>query len=86
MTDESLWDAAALARFLGYSEATVVSLASKRPESLPPRVAGLKLQRWVPAICRAWVEQQSQPLPNPRRPGRPANPPPEVSPASSRGP
>jgi hypothetical protein len=66
----SLWTAVELAAFLGLSPRTVTDLASRKPERLPPRVRTLSLLRWVPSVCRAWVEANST-LARPSKGGRP---------------
>jgi len=57
---EKLWTIRELASFLGYSESTITSLVSKRPASLPPRVAALYHPRWDPDVVKAWVTEQSR--------------------------
>jgi predicted DNA-binding transcriptional regulator AlpA len=67
---EELWTHKELAKFLGYSPASVQTMVTKKPASLPPRVAGLGRPRWVPSVVRDWVVAQStQPAPTQR--GRP---------------
>lgn len=69
MDDDSLWTIRELAMFLRYTESSVRTMASKSPERLPPRVAGLGRPRWSPATVRAWV---AAPAPAARaRAGRP---------------
>ncbi|RZK02241.1 MAG: hypothetical protein EOO76_07605 [Novosphingobium sp.] len=71
MTDETLWTARELARFLGYCESTVSRMVTQEPDKLPPRVASLGRPRWVPEVAREWARQTSAP---PRsRVGRPRN-------------
>lgn len=68
--DEPLWDRKALAEFIGYSEATIQTMATKQPERLPPRVAGLGRPRWVPSVVRAWVVAKVRELRRSRAGGR----------------
>jgi len=75
--DEALWDITRLAGFLGYSAASIKTMASRNPDRLPPR-APTKMVRWSPAVVRAWVargQQQpsptEQPDPQRHRGGRP---------------
>jgi hypothetical protein len=69
-TQEALWTAAELAAFLAVSPHTVTHYASQCPDRLPPRVAAMKVQRWSPETCRAWVNGT---LPARPRVGRPRN-------------
>lgn len=60
--DESvLWDVARLAWYLGYAERTIARKARKNPESLPPRVPGVRFL-WRPEEVDAWASGQ---LPTP---------------------
>lgn len=66
-----LWTAIELARFLGLSPKTVLSLNSTHPERLPPRVAHMPSLRWVPAACQAWALTPSAKRPRVGRPRKP---------------
>lgn len=66
---ERLWDAEDLARFLGLALSTVLSMTSRCPDRLPPRVAALHAPRWLPSVVLAWAEKQSGPTR--RKGGRP---------------
>ncbi|RYY22501.1 MAG: hypothetical protein EOP62_23035 [Sphingomonadales bacterium] len=61
MTDDNLWTARELSRFLQYSESTICRLVSQDPSKLPPRVGGLGRPRWVPEVARAWALENSIP-------------------------
>ncbi len=61
LPDNRLWTPRDLARFLGYQESSLISMVSKCPEKLPPRVAALYRPRWDPAAVRLWVTDQSRP-------------------------
>lgn len=67
---EGLWGPAEVAQFLGYKESTVIRMASSEPAKLPPRVAALGKQRWVPEVCRKWAATNSAPVAKPKV-GRP---------------
>jgi hypothetical protein len=67
---EELWTHVELAKFLGYSPTSVQSMVTKKPGSLPPRVAGLGRPRWVPSVVMDWVVAQSAPAATAKR-GRP---------------
>ncbi len=68
----ALWTVKELADYLGYAEATVISLCSRAPDRLPPRISGLHLPRWSPDVVREWTIQRSRRLaPEHRRGGRP---------------
>lgn len=69
--EAKLWTARELAAFLGLSQESVQRMASSKPDRLPPRVAGLGRQRWVPDVCRRWALENSVPTGQPRKPGRP---------------
>ncbi len=56
---ERLWTPIEVGAFLGLSPKTIVSLASRSPHRLPPRVATMPSPRWVPEICREWALKQS---------------------------
>lgn len=56
---EELWTNVELAKYLGYSPASIQTMVTKKPGSLPPRVAGLGRPRWVPSVVRDWVVAQS---------------------------
>jgi hypothetical protein len=56
---DSLWTPADLAAYLHLSRSTVLTLASRDPDSLPPRVAMLRSPRWSPEVVRAWVIKHS---------------------------
>ena len=56
-SDEDLWDAERLGKFLGLSPKTIVAKASQAPDTIPPRVVHLRVLRWVPSVCRSWVLQ-----------------------------
>jgi predicted DNA-binding transcriptional regulator AlpA len=74
---ERLWSEEDLADYLGLSPKTILSMCSRSPDRLPPRVRALRKYRWVPGVVKAWVEQQSQgaaPTRAGRKPGRPRAP------------
>lgn len=56
MTDDKLWTARELAKFLGYSESTVARLVSQEPHKLPPRIDGLSRPRWLPSAVLDWAK------------------------------
>lgn len=56
MTDDKLWTARELARFLGYSETTIARMVSQAPEKLPPRIEGLSRPRWLPSAAMEWIK------------------------------
>lgn len=66
-SDDRLWSPRELARFLGYSESTIVRMVTQQPEKLPPRVPMLSRPRWVPSLVHEWVRQ----APRISRAGRP---------------
>lgn len=68
---EPLWTNSDLAAYLGLAETTVTRMASMAPHKLPPRVATLHKQRWVPEVCRRWVLENSVAVGQPRKLGRP---------------
>lgn len=68
--DERLWTARELASYLGYSESTITRMVSQSPDKLPPSVEGLARPRWVPAIAKSWVREQSAPRARLGRPRR----------------
>lgn len=68
---DKLWGIRELAAYLGYTESTLQSMVSKKPQGLPPRVAALSRPRWEPGIVRAWVAEQSAIRPRLQRAGRP---------------
>lgn len=53
---ECLWTSKELGAFLGLTPGSVSRMASMYPERLPPRVPTMHYLRWVPGVCRAWVE------------------------------
>ncbi len=68
----ALWTVKELADYLGYKESTLVSIVTKKPDNLPPKVSGLHLPRWNPDVVREWTIQRSRRLaPEQRRGGRP---------------
>ena len=69
--NDDLWDAARLGQFLGLSASTVVTLSSRSPERLPPRVAAMHSPRWMPEIVRSWAMKSSGV--GRRKGGRPRN-------------
>ena len=56
---EDLWTHKELAKYLGYAPTTIQSMVTQKPDSLPPRVAGLGRPRWEPSVVRDWVIAQS---------------------------
>jgi len=54
-----LWTPDDLAAFLGMSPRTIVTMCSRAPDRLPPRVQAVTAPRWVPSVCQAWAEKQS---------------------------
>lgn len=70
MTDDRLWTARELAKFLGYSETTVARLVSQAPEKLPPRVENLSRPRWLPSVALEWARSGTGTAGRPK-PGRP---------------
>lgn len=68
---EGLWGPSQLARYLGYAESTVVRMATREPQKLPPRVSAILKPRWVPEVCRKWAEVHSRPAETKARIGRP---------------
>lgn len=56
MTDDKLWTARELAKFMGYSESTVARLVSQEPHKLPPRVDNLSRPRWLPSAVLDWAK------------------------------
>lgn len=65
----ALWTPIELAQYMGLRPATIVSLSSRDPERLPPRVASMSALRWVPNVVEAWFVRQS--MPTKRKGGRP---------------
>lgn len=62
----TLWTVQDLAGFLLYSPATLRRMVSTAPERLPPRVPGLRRQRWHPETVHAWaVERGGRPVMKP---------------------
>ena len=82
---DPLWTKADLARWLGYSEATVQTKLSRAPDSLPPRIRACGIPRWDPVACHVWAAEQSRPVvaASARKRGRPRV---IVSPASPPSP
>lgn len=70
MTDNQLWTARELAKFLAYSESTVARLVSQEPHKLPPRVEGLSRPRWLPSVVMEWASGNTGAA---ARRGRPRN-------------
>ncbi len=66
---ERLWTPIEMGTFLGLSPKTIVSLASRSPHRLPPRVATMPAPRWVAQVCREWAIKNSGA--GKRRGGRP---------------
>jgi hypothetical protein len=56
---ETLWTPKELGSYLGLSPKTIITLASRAPDRLPPRVAVMSSPRWEPGIVRAWVVKHS---------------------------
>jgi len=70
MSDDQLWTARELSKFLGYSETTVARLVSQEPQKLPPRVEGLSRPRWLPSAVLEWAKGNTSTSGQVRR-GRP---------------
>ena len=60
MSDDQLWTARELSKFLNYSESTVARLVSQEPHKLPPRVGGLSRPRWLPSVVLDWVKDNTR--------------------------
>jgi hypothetical protein len=56
---ERLWTVEDLGAFMGLSPKTIISLASRNPDRLPPRVSSIPAPRWMPEVVRAWALKNS---------------------------